>query len=227
MVLPHKGSLSRLTVIPAVNIAILLLVSQSLLRGPCGGLSKIAIFYFWLLGRKTEQKTMFRGIAPLMLIVIIHSDTYCKYWYIVIGVTISFEGPKRGLSKIMIYILLWLLGWKTKQNLMSHGTAPLKLIVMTDSNTCCKFWYIVVCVTIPLMGPRAVCQKLLYSTFDFWVGKLNKRLRLVLLLHLGSLSSLTVILSVNISHSSYFGYWIGKLKKYIYMLYYFTFDSTQ
>ena len=117
---------------------------------------------------------------------------------------------------------------------MSHGTAPLKLIVMTDSNTCCKYWYIVVCITIPFMGPRAVCQKLLYSTFDFWVGKLNKRLRLVLLLQLGSLSSLTVILSVNISHSSYFGYWIGKLKK-IYICYIislltlhsnFTFDST-
>ena len=119
---------------------------------------------------------------------------------------------------------------------MSHGTAPLKLIVMTDSYTCCKYWYIVVCVTIPFMGPRAVSQKLLYSTFDFWVGKLNKRLRLVLLLHFGSLSSLTVILSVNISHSSYFGYWIGKLKKiYIYICYIislltlhsnFTFDST-
>ena len=117
---------------------------------------------------------------------------------------------------------------------MSHGTAPLKLIVMIDSNTYCKYWYIVVCVTIPFMGPRAVCQKLLYSTFDFWVGKLNKSLRLVLLLHLGSLSSLTVILSVNISHSSYFGYWIGKLK-YIYICYIislltrhsnFTYDST-
>ena len=93
---------------------------------------------------------------------------------------------------------------------MYHSTAPLKLIVMIDSNTYCKYWYIVVCVTIPFVGPRALCQKLLYSTFDFWVGKLNKRLRLVLLLHLGPLSSLTVIFSVNISHSSYFGYWIGK-----------------
>ena len=117
---------------------------------------------------------------------------------------------------------------------MSHGTAPLKLIVMIDSNTYCKYWYIVVCVTTPFMGPTAVCQKLLYSTFDLLVGKLNKSLRLVLLLHLGSLSSLTVILSVNISHSSYFGYWIGKLKK-IYISYInslltlhsnFTYDST-
>ena len=46
---------------------------------------------------------MSRGTAPQRLIVMIDSDTSCKYWYIVVGVTIPFKGLKRGLSKIMIY----------------------------------------------------------------------------------------------------------------------------
>ena len=46
---------------------------------------------------------MSRGTAPQRLIVMIDSDTSCKYWYPVVGVTIPCTGPKRGLSKIMIY----------------------------------------------------------------------------------------------------------------------------
>ena len=46
---------------------------------------------------------MSRGTAPQRLIVMIDSDTSCKYWYMVVGVTIPFKGPKRALSKIMIY----------------------------------------------------------------------------------------------------------------------------
>ena len=39
----------------------------------------------------------------------------------------------RGVCQKLRYILLGLLGWKTKQDPMSHGTAPQKLIVMIDS----------------------------------------------------------------------------------------------
>ena len=46
---------------------------------------------------------MSHGTAPQRLIVIIDSDTGLKYWYKVVRVTIPLEGPKKGLSKIMIY----------------------------------------------------------------------------------------------------------------------------
>ena len=46
---------------------------------------------------------MSRGTAPQRLIVMIDSNTSCKYWYKVVGVTIPFKEPKRGLLKIMIY----------------------------------------------------------------------------------------------------------------------------
>ena len=86
---------------------------------------------------------MSRGTAPQRLIVMIDSDTSCKYWYIVVGVTIPFKGLKRGLSKIMVYFTFDSLARKLNK-ILPHGTAPLKLIVMIDSNTYCKYWYIVV-----------------------------------------------------------------------------------
>ena len=89
---------------------------------------------------------MSRSSAPQRLIVMIDSYSSCKYWYIVVAVTISFKGSERGLSKILLNLTF---DRKTKQNPMSCGTAPERLIVMIDSDTCCKYWYIVVGVTIP------------------------------------------------------------------------------
>ena len=71
------------------------------------------------------------------------------------------------------------MGWKNKQKRVFRGTAPLKLIVMIDSSTYCKYWYIVVGLTIPIKGPKT--GKKIYFTFDSWVGKLNKNLCLVVL----------------------------------------------
>ena len=50
--------------------------------------------------RKSKQKSLSRGTAPLKLIFIFNSDTYSKYWYLVVGVTISFKGLLRGQSII-------------------------------------------------------------------------------------------------------------------------------
>ena len=55
---------------------------------------------FWLMDRKSKQKSLSHGTAPLKLIFIFNSDTYSKYWYIVVGVTISFKGLLRGQSII-------------------------------------------------------------------------------------------------------------------------------
>ena len=141
------------------------------------------------MGRKTKQKPMSHGTAPQRLIVMIESDTTCRYWHLVVGVTIPFKGPKRGLSKIMVYFTFDSCIRNTNQNPMSHGTAPLKSIVMIDSITYCKHWYIVVCITILLKGPKRGLSKIMkYFTFDYWVGKLNKNLYLVVLPHKGSLS---------------------------------------
>ena len=72
---------------------------------------------------------------------------------------------------------------------MSLGTAPQRLIVMIDNDTCFKYWYVMVDVTIPLKGPkRGLSKIMIYFTFDSWVGKLNKNLCLVVLPHKGSLS---------------------------------------
>ena len=72
---------------------------------------------------------------------------------------------------------------------MSCGTAEQKLIVMIDSDTGLKYGYIVVGVTTPLKGPdRGLSKIMIYFTFDYWVGKLNKNLCLVVLPHKGSLS---------------------------------------
>ena len=72
---------------------------------------------------------------------------------------------------------------------MSRGTAPQRLIVMIDSDTSFKYWYIVVGVTIPFKGPKWGLSKIMiYFSFDFWVGKMNKILCLVVLPHKGSLS---------------------------------------
>ena len=46
---------------------------------------------------------MSRGTAQQMLIFMIDSDTGCKYWYIVIGVTIPFKGPKGGGGSVKNY----------------------------------------------------------------------------------------------------------------------------
>ena len=46
------------------------------------------------------------------------------------------------------------MGRKTKQKPMFRGTAPQRFIVIIDSDTGLKYWYIVVCVTIPLEGPK-------------------------------------------------------------------------
>ena len=114
---------------------------------------------------------MSRGTAPQRLIVMIDSDATCKYWYSVVDLTIPFKGPKRGLSKIMIYFTFDSCAQKLNK-ILSHGTAPLKLIVMIDSNTYYKYWHIVVCVTISLKGPkRGLSKIMIYFTFDSWVGK--------------------------------------------------------
>ena len=44
------------------------------------------------MGRKTNKKYMSHGTAPLNLIVIDNSDTYIKYWYILVAVTIPING---------------------------------------------------------------------------------------------------------------------------------------
>ena len=44
------------------------------------------------MGRKTNKKSMSHGTAPLNLIVIDNSDTYIKYWYILVAVTIPING---------------------------------------------------------------------------------------------------------------------------------------
>ena len=36
---------------------------------------------------------------------------------------------------------------------MSRGTAPQRLIVKIDGDTCCEYCYLVVGVTIPVKGP--------------------------------------------------------------------------
>ena len=72
---------------------------------------------------------------------------------------------------------------------MSRGTAEQRLIVMIDRDTGLKYWYIVVGVTTPLKGPeRDLSKIMIYFTFDYWVGKLNKNLCLVVLPQKGSLS---------------------------------------
>ena len=81
------------------------------------------------------------------------------------------------------------MGRKTKQKPMSRGTAPQRLIVMIDIDFCCKYCYVMVGVTIPFKGPKKGLSKIMkYFTFDYWVGKLNKSLYLVVLPHKGSLS---------------------------------------
>ena len=126
---------------------------------------------------------MSRGTAPQRLIVMTESDTSCKYWYIVVGVTIPFKGPKRGLSKIMIYFSFDL-GRKNEQKNISRGTAPQRLIVMIDIDTTCKYWYPVVGVTIPFTGPkRGLSKIMIYFTFDSCARKLNKILCLMVLPH--------------------------------------------
>ena len=55
------------------------------------------------MGKKTKQIPVSRGTAPVKLIIMIESDTYCNYWYIVVGVTIPFKGPQRDRSKIMSF----------------------------------------------------------------------------------------------------------------------------
>ena len=44
------------------------------------------------MGRKTNKKSMSHGTAPLNLIVTDNSDTYIKYWYILVAVTIPIKG---------------------------------------------------------------------------------------------------------------------------------------
>ena len=69
---------------------------------------------------------------------------------------------------------------------------------MIDSDTHCKYWYIMVGVTIPFKGPKRDLSKIMmYFTFDTWVEK-KENLCLVVLPLKGSLSCLTVIPAVNI-----------------------------
>ena len=129
--------------------------------------------------RKTKQKRLSLETAQQGLIVMIDSDTGLKYWYIVVCVTIPFKGPKRGLSKIMIYLTFDFWVGKLNKNL-SRGTAPKRLIVIIDNDTSFKYWFIMVGVTIPLKGPKRDLSKIMiYFTFDSWVRKLNKNLCLV------------------------------------------------
>ena len=88
------------------------------------------------MGTKTKQKPMPRGTAPLKLIVMIDSSTYCKYWYIVVGVTIPFKESKRGKKLCHIFVFG---SWEKP---VSRGIAPVKLIFMIESETYCKYWYV-------------------------------------------------------------------------------------
>ena len=44
------------------------------------------------MGRKTNKESTSHGTAQLNLIVIYNSDTYIKYWYILVAVTIPIKG---------------------------------------------------------------------------------------------------------------------------------------
>ena len=60
---------------------------------------------------------------------------------------------------------------------------------MIDSDTHCKYWYLIVSVTIPFKEPkRGLSKIMIYFTFDTWVGKINKNLCLVVLPLKGSLA---------------------------------------
>ena len=73
---------------------------------------------------------------------------------------------------------------KTFKKNLSHGTVPLKLVIMIDSDTNYKHRYVVVGVTVPFKGPqRGLSKTMLYFTFDSWVGKLIKNLCLMVLPH--------------------------------------------
>ena len=81
------------------------------------------------------------------------------------------------------------MGKKTKRKIVSLGTAPVKLIIMIESDTHCNYWYLVFGVTIPFKGPqRGLSKIMIYFTFNACVGKLNKNLCLMVLPHKGSLS---------------------------------------
>ena len=61
---------------------------------------------FRLLDRKTWTENRSHGTVPLKLNVMTDNDTYYKYCYIVVGVTIPFKGSQRVLSKIILNFLL-------------------------------------------------------------------------------------------------------------------------
>ena len=127
------------------------------------------------MGWKSKQKPVSRGTAPQRVIVMIDSETGLKYWYTVVGVTILFKGPKRGLSKIMIYFTFDYWVGKLNKKPMSLGTTPQRLIVMIDSDTGLKYWSIVVGVTIPLKGPkRGLSKIIIYFTF-YSLGRKTKK----------------------------------------------------
>ena len=66
--------------------------------GPRGVDQKSYHILFLTLGLKKEEKKkkkpVSRGTAPVKLIIMIESNTYFNYWYIVVGVTILFNGPQ-------------------------------------------------------------------------------------------------------------------------------------
>ena len=144
------------------------------------------------MGWKSKQKPVSRSTAPQRVIVMIDSETGLKYWYIVVGVTILFKGPKRGLSKIMIYFTFDYWVGKLNKKPMSLGIAPQRLIVMIDSDTGLKYWSIQVGVTIPLKGPkRGLSKIIIYFTFYSLGRKTEKKKKnvcLVVLPNKGSLS---------------------------------------
>ena len=119
----------------------------------------------------------------------IDSDTCCKYWSIVVDVTIPFQGCQWGQSKIMLYFTFDSSIGKVNKILCLVVSAPQRLIVMIDSYSGCKYWYIVVAVTISFKGfERGLSKILLNLTFDSSIGKLNKILCLVVLPQKDSLS---------------------------------------
>ena len=123
-------------------------------------------FYFLPLGKKNKQKPVSRGTAPVKFIIMIESDIYCKYWHTVVGVTIPFKGS-RGVGQKLSYFIFDSWVRKLNKKPVSRGTAPVKLIIMIESETYCNYWYIVVGVTIPFDWPQRGQSKIVsYFIFD-------------------------------------------------------------